>query len=419
MNHSTLPSPHSAPGQPPQQHTDFISLYAANKALVAAAREGDAATVERLLREGTSPNPPRLPGNAAIATAAAWGHLSIVNMLLEAGADVNGVDKEDKSTALHNAAGCHELEILRLLLRHGANLEARDSQGLTPLHYATLANTMEPLRLLLEAGANPHARDKKGRTPLFYGVQYECPECAELLLEAGAEPDAATKENASPLAMAARWGYGELFHRLLALGADPHRVQTNGRTLLHECWGDRDGSIFHTLLSLGLAPDARDADGRSVLMATTHSPERVRQLLERGCGDINHAAKDGSTALHEAALWGRSSEAISVLLEHGANPLAQDAAGRLPLHLAVCTSARATRWLLEAGSPVNACDKEGNSVLHYASQYHRLSPAEQEEIVTLLLRHGADTSATNAEGKTAGDLADPEDLLRLLAAHSH
>jgi ankyrin repeat protein len=83
-----------------------------------------------------------------------------IRILLDAGADPNIADNAGKTPLIANA---WDLEIAKLLLAHGANVNAQASDGFTPL---LNAGTLELTRLLLEHGADPFAKTKSGDTAL-------------------------------------------------------------------------------------------------------------------------------------------------------------------------------------------------------------------------------------------------------------
>jgi len=85
--------------------------------------------------------------------AAAWGHLAIVRLLLDRGANINSRDKH-KSTPFIAAAEHGHISIVRELLDRGANINARDSSGFTALMRAARGGHVEVVKLLLERGAN-------------------------------------------------------------------------------------------------------------------------------------------------------------------------------------------------------------------------------------------------------------------------
>ena len=84
---------------------------------------------------------------AALHLASINGHLEIVKLLLESGANVHIKDKGDQ-TALHLASRNGHLEIVKLLLESGANVNIKDKNGQTALHYASRYHKSEVVNLL-------------------------------------------------------------------------------------------------------------------------------------------------------------------------------------------------------------------------------------------------------------------------------
>ncbi len=111
----------------------------------------------------------------------------IVNLLLDKGCDPNIVSKSESvgcggETALFEAAFWGRLEIAEVLIRRGANVNARAERGITPLHDVAYTKEVELARLLLEHGADVNARDNKQRTPLDWSSDPDgSPEMADVL----------------------------------------------------------------------------------------------------------------------------------------------------------------------------------------------------------------------------------------------
>ena len=87
----------------------------------------------------------------------------ILDSLLAAGADINARSSRDSATALHLAVG--DAETASLLLRRGADVNARDRLGQSPLHMAAKRLCFTCIKIFLDAGADTEARNEFGNTP--------------------------------------------------------------------------------------------------------------------------------------------------------------------------------------------------------------------------------------------------------------
>jgi len=102
----------------------------------------------------------------------------------------------------------------------------------SPLHRAVYNGDIELARLLLAYGADVNARTRVGQTPLHLTVLIDRPPLAELLLAAGADPNGTTDQGIAPLHCAAMLGRAALASMLLAAGADPTLADRYSRTPL-------------------------------------------------------------------------------------------------------------------------------------------------------------------------------------------
>lgn len=117
-------------------------------------------------------------GDTPLHAAAAGYRVEIARLLLAAGADVNAAGKHRGGVPLHYAAdggperdAQRQVAMIRLLLEAGADLHAQDKNGATPLHRAVRTRCAEAVRCLLDAGANPSTRNKPGSTAFHLAVQ--------------------------------------------------------------------------------------------------------------------------------------------------------------------------------------------------------------------------------------------------------
>ena len=282
------------------------------------------------------------------ATAAA-----AVELLLEAGADVNAEDHG--WTPLHSVAESGEPAAVDLLLRAGADVTARaESYGSwRPLHFAAARNEdAGVIEVLLRAGADVHAPVDFLETPLHLAAEENRnPDVIEVLLKAGAELDAPNASGQTALFRAAAANRNlEVFERLFAAGADADRRDENGGTVLHAAAGNENGAIA-LLLAAGADVNARDRDGETPLHVAamlngwaTRWVGHVTEVVERSTAGIealldagavvDARSNDGWTPLLRAAARSENAVVVELLLEAGADMDARNPLGETPLDLA-------------------------------------------------------------------------------------
>lgn len=93
------------------------------------------------------------------------GSKSILELLLENGADVNAKNNKD-STPLHYAANNYLASLATLLIKHGADVNAKTNCGNTPLHFAAASSNTVVAKVLLNNDADVNCKNNDGRTPL-------------------------------------------------------------------------------------------------------------------------------------------------------------------------------------------------------------------------------------------------------------
>jgi len=154
-----------------------------------AAATGQTERVRALIKKDESLTNAFSPdGFMPLGLAVFFGHRETVEALLAAGAEVNTASRESmKVTPLHSAAAARQAAIARVLIAHGANVNAMQADsGFTPLHEAALNGDLEFARLLIEHGADVNAKMKDGKTPLGFALEQNKSEMAAFLRERGA-----------------------------------------------------------------------------------------------------------------------------------------------------------------------------------------------------------------------------------------
>ena len=159
-----------------------------------ACLQGETQEVEQKLKALQHPHIPVGDQNLAPLFAATLSGLPrVVTLLIEAGADIEWQSQAlNGCTSLAGAAftGARgaggQLEAMRLLLDHGANMECTDGDLGTPLHLAAGQNNAQAVRLLLDRKANIEAEDRNGCRALHFAALRGHRRMMELLREAGA-----------------------------------------------------------------------------------------------------------------------------------------------------------------------------------------------------------------------------------------
>ena len=311
-------------------------------ALMWAVDQKHPEVVQALIQHGADVHARSASGFTPLLFSARVGDIDSARILLEAGADVNAVtprpedenaDKDrsrgfsgggrpysyraapyNMSPLLMAAASGHEA-LSKVLLDHGADSNAADSNGATALHYAVLQgmvaiasvsnhlsvnsylfrpNMLELTKALLAHGADPNARLTKD--PLLPGGLPRV-----------------SMAGATPFLLATAACDVTLMRVLMEGHADVH-IPTNKST-----------TPLMIAAGLGRYEDRTQEEDRSAL-------EAVRLLVDLG-EDVNAIGENGYTALHGAAYVG-ADDIVRFLVEHGAKVETMDNFGQTPVSIA-------------------------------------------------------------------------------------
>jgi ankyrin repeat protein len=111
-------------------------------------------------------------GFQPLGLACFFGHVEIVRFLLESGAEVNTPSRNDlKVTPLNSAAAGRHYEIAMLLLERDANPNIRQEGDFVPLHSAAMNGQIEMVKILLQYGADKDLKSLDGKTARDYALE--------------------------------------------------------------------------------------------------------------------------------------------------------------------------------------------------------------------------------------------------------
>ncbi|CAM0949119.1 unnamed protein product [Alopecurus aequalis] len=164
-------------------------------------------------------------GDSILHFAACKGCLEICKFLVEeSGLDVNLVTKtgvhvdpiDPRGAPLHVALAKDRVEVVKVLLEHGADPNRFVNNILTPLLFAVIGKSLKCMKLLIEAGADLNARGNSGPTPLTQAVDDGFTDFVKFLLKAGADPNIPNEHGAIPVEQAAIHGRRDLVEVLFS-----------------------------------------------------------------------------------------------------------------------------------------------------------------------------------------------------------
>jgi cytochrome c2 len=170
-----------------------------------------------------------------IHDAARAGDVARIDQILSSGVDVN--EASSFGTALHFAVLSDQVEAGRLLVEHGADVNAASKALGTPLHVAAREGHVEFAEILIEAGAVIDVRDNYEMTPLHFAALKGSAQITRALLDAGADAKARAFSPGrghlerglfEPLQLSEKHGHAEVSALLLAAGGGPKPVEPVG-----------------------------------------------------------------------------------------------------------------------------------------------------------------------------------------------
>ncbi|XP_029394654.1 2-5A-dependent ribonuclease [Mus pahari] len=278
--------------------------------------------------------------DSSLIKAVYKGDVVRVQQLLEQGADTNVCEDTWGWTPLHNAVQAGRVDIVNLLLSHGADPHRRKKNGATPFIIAGIHGDVKLLEILLSHGADVNECDENGFTAFMEAAEHGNPEALRFLFAKGADVNLRRQTT-----------------------EDKRRSKRGGATALMSAAEKGHLEVLRILLNeMKAEVDARDNMGRNAL---------IRTLMNRNCENVE--------------------EITSILIQHGADVNARGEGGKTPLISAVERKHTGLVQMLLSREGINIDDRdnEGNTALLIAVE------EQLKKIVQLLLEKGADTKCGN------------------------
>ncbi|CAH0026868.1 unnamed protein product [Clonostachys rhizophaga] len=359
-----------------------------NTPLLAAVQEGHLQVAQLLVDSG-----------AGITASSNGGHSPLFFACMNGNVPITDHGSDEKSSALHAAASGGHLEVAKLLLNKGAQVDCFDEARKTPVYKAVDGGYSKMTELLIKEGADfgtkgplgnyPPAdqgekdliltRDGVGDSPLISALYAGHLELAQLLLEEEPTLIAFVDDQGwTPLHTAASFGHLELCELLLGKEANPSCQTEEGNTPLHITASEGYLEVCLLLLGKGARPSCQNKDTLNLF---------------------------GRPSLSDAARRGQI-DVVKALICNNARADISDGLGLLPLFYALRNGHSEVVQLLLPKTPgwKNWKDGLGRDFVWWA--HHIRSP----RITQLLMDHGADIKSCRSEDGARDISSDPPPL---------
>ncbi|XP_032194953.1 ankyrin repeat domain-containing protein 6 isoform X6 [Mustela erminea] len=295
------------------------AVAALSERLLIAAYKGQAENVVQLINKGAKVAVTK-HGRTPLHLAANKGHLSVVQILLKAGCDLDVQDDGDQ-TALHRATVVGNTDVIAALIQEGCALDRQDKDGNTALHEASWHGFSQSAKLLVKAGANVLAKNKAGNTALHLACQNSHSQSTRVLLLGGSRADLKNNAGDTCLHVAARYNHLSIIKLLLSAFCSVHEKNQAGDTALHVAAALNHKKVVKILLEAGADGTIVNNAGQTPLeTARYHNNPEVALLLTKA---PQGSVSAGDTPSSEHAVP-RKEEAREDFLSASPEPRAKD-----------------------------------------------------------------------------------------------
>ena len=348
-----------------------------------------------------------------------------LNLFIEHGAQVDTIDKAGAAAIHYFAAGRADLEIGVALVKAGANVHRRNSNGETLMYVLARRNNFRKdiMQYFIENGAEVDAEDDASERPLYEAAQAGHSEAVEPLLDHGADLEDVGGSNDQTALFVAAWaGHAEVVKVLLQHGADPFKKNSLGATPFGMACkhGDSESALVLGKAMIGEKAaellDWQNPWGKTPLMrAASRGLSNVIDFIiahANGQAALKKVSKKGWSPLHYAALRARP-EATVTLLRHGADTQCKDLQGITPLQL--CYAKVVNKPDEDREETISVLiDHDPQTAITDIELLHTLTIYDSHKLVTKLLELGANPYLTDDHGWNALQLAKQYDRISIV-----
>jgi ankyrin repeat protein len=243
--------------------------FSGETALIAQVQLGEYENAKRLLQAGADPNAATAGGERALLIASKAGREDLVELIagfkadLDKGYDLHGLTRG--MTALHSASEVGHLAVVQVLVKVGANVEAKDKDRWTSLHVASKSGHAAVVQTLLQHGGEMAATNKYVKTALDWAErcddEVKKEEVKVVFAQHFAQVDITDQNKNMLLLVLSRLGVASRLPAVLLAGADLKHTDEDGWTSFHVASREGHAAVVQTLLQHGADVAATDNDG--------------------------------------------------------------------------------------------------------------------------------------------------------------
>ncbi|KAJ9585838.1 hypothetical protein L9F63_020540 [Diploptera punctata] len=280
--------------------TEIISNCGAEKIFLTAVKTNNVESTKLLFNWVYADNELK---SRALAEAVTFGYSRILQLLLDAGVDVNATYKE--ITPLYRAAEFGRIELCRALIEAQASVDIGHFPKEAPLHVAAKKGHVDICKELINAGAYVNIKDEEKMTPLHVAVNKGHASVCEALIEVGAEVNTENEYKVTPLHTASMKGHLQICRILIEAGAEVNGRGTYSWSPLHAAAAEGHLTVCSELIHKAAEVNIKD-EYKTTPLHRAAGEGRVpvcKELISVGA-EVNVQDSHKRTPLHEAASKG-------------------------------------------------------------------------------------------------------------------
>ncbi|XP_048741103.2 uncharacterized protein LOC125655030 [Ostrea edulis] len=340
--------------------------YSLRTPLTAACEYGHLDVIETLLQAKVNVN--HFDGNndSPLLIAATVGNNFVAEILLKYGADCNKSDNHSRSPIL-TASRFGQDDVLETLLKHNGNCSITTLEGVSPLHEACRNGHSGIVKRLLEE-ININLKDNQGRTPIFEASRYGHKYVVELLLTNHADVNIPEmKDHKYPIHMASKTGHYCVVEMLIEHGADVNVKDRYSQTSLHLACRMGHSNAVMLLISNGADCNRRDYERKTPLhVAYENHDQKIIAMLLENCPSI-YMSKNMAQNILDMGIKEGNQSIVQMIIGRDIDINLQNIYGQTPVHAACRLGVPIVLELLLKKNPnCSLVDIGGSIPLHYS-----------------------------------------------------